>query len=448
MSQYDYDLLVIGAGSGGVRAARVAGELGKKVAVFESDRVGGTCVIRGCVPKKLLAYASQYQKAFKAAESFGWKVSAEFSWPSLIANKNKEIDRLNGIYLELLKKAGVELIPYHARFCDHHTIEANGEKYTAETILVATGGRPAYPTNIIGVEHVINSDDVFSLEKLPGSITIYGAGYVGVEFASIFNLLGVKVNLVYYDNYILNGFDHQIRKWAQEAYIDSGINVILNTSIQSISYEGSTKSYLCKTNNQPIHSDMVLFATGRKPNTDSINLRAADIETDRNGYIKVDRYQRVAGSRHIYAIGDISTTHQLTPVAIREAQLLVERLYKQSKEVVEYDHIPTAVFSQPEIAVCGLTEEQARKKYASIKCHTSSFRAMKYAMTDIYEKTFMKLIFNQKTGVLLGCHIIGADAAEMIQGFSAAMKKAVTKNNLQQTMALHPTSAEELVTMI
>ncbi|WP_395375651.1 glutathione-disulfide reductase [Marinicella sp. W31] len=445
MPQYDYDLFVIGAGSGGVRAARIAASHGKKVAICESDRVGGTCVIRGCVPKKLFVYASQYRKLFKAAESFGWQVNSQFNWADLMSNKNKEIDRLNTIYLDILAKHNVQLMTGHGKFVDQHTVEVAGECYSAQNILIATGSHPKYP-EIEGLEHVISSDDALELATLPESIIINGAGYIGIEFACIFNSLGVKVDLVYHDDLILKGFDRQIREWAQEAYQNAGINIRLDTQIHAVQPHESGSGYVCSSNQGDLTADLVMFATGRAPNTAALNLEATEVPTDAAGHIIVDQeqYTGVAG---IYAVGDVCNRYKLTPVAIKEGHLLVDRLFNDSEELPEYDHIPTAVFGQPEIASCGLTEDQAEQFCEQIQCYTSSFRAMKFAMTDIQEKTHMKLIFDEKKDLLMGCHIIGQDAAEMIQTMAVAMKKGVSKSDLKRTMALHPSSAEELVTM-
>ena len=444
-NNYTYDLFVIGAGSGGVRAARIAASHGKRVAICESDRVGGTCVIRGCVPKKLFVYASQYKKLFKAAESFGWQVNSQFNWADLMKNKNQEIDRLNKIYLSILDNNNVDLITGHGRFVDAHTVDVDGQQYTTEHILVATGSHPKYP-DIEGIEHVISSDHALELEQLPKSIIINGAGYIGVEFACIFNALGVKVDLVYHGDLILNGFDRQVREWAQQAYRDNGVNIRLGTQIHAVKPNPEGPGYVCESNKGSLTADLVMFATGRAPNTEGLDLAAADVETDSAGHIVVDQSQ-CTGTAGIYAVGDVCNRYKLTPVAIKEGHLLADRLFNGSDLFPEYDHIPTAVFGQPEIASCGLTEEQAEQYCEHINCYQSSFRAMKFSMTNIQEKTHMKLIFDESKDLLVGCHIVGQDAAEMIQTMAVAMKKGVSKSDLKRTMALHPSSAEELVTM-
>lgn len=441
--KYDYDLLVIGAGSGGVRAARIAAGYGKKVAICEGDKVGGTCVIRGCVPKKLFVYASQYNKMFKAAKTFGWDIQSKFNWQTLLQNKNDEINRLNGIYLSLLSNAGVELIKGFGSFVDPNTVNIAGEYYTAERILIATGGTPTTP-DVPGKEHIITSNEALDLAELPKSITIYGGGYIAVEFAGIFNALGVHVNLVYRGPQILRGFDDDIAAFAQLSFVDAGINVQTNTEI--IAVEESSSGFTCKTNSQDITSDVVFFATGRRANTESLNLNKIGVATKANGQVIVDRDQQT-NIKNIYAVGDVCNNDNLTPVAIREGHYLVNRLYNDDDQYPEYDFIPTTVFCQPEIGTCGLTEAQAKEQFSNIKSYTSTFRAMKYAMSEVTEKTFMKIVVNEDTDQVLGMHVCGADGGEMIQGFGVALKQGLTKKQLNRTIGIHPTSAEEFVTL-
>lgn len=440
---YDYDLLVIGAGSGGVRAARIAAGYGQRVAICESDKVGGTCVIRGCVPKKLLVYASQYQKMFKAAKSFGWNIQSEFDWPTLLSNKDDEINRLNHIYLKLLSDAGVQLLRGHGQFVDSHTIAVADKTYTAEHILIATGGSPSVP-DIPGKEHIITSNEALDLPQLPQSITINGGGYIAVEFAGIFNALGVAVNLVYRGPQILRGFDDEVAAFAQQSFQQAGIRIFTENNITAV--EKTNSGYICHSEQSAIASELVMFATGRNPNTQNLGLKSAGIETLENGQIKVDHEQRT-NLNHVYAVGDVCNHHNLTPVAIKEGHLLVNRLFKGEQHYPEYDHIPTTVFSQPEIGTCGLTETQALNKYPNIKCYTSTFRAMKYAMSEVTEKTFMKVVVNQDSDQVLGIHVVGADGGEIIQGFAVAIKQGLSKSQLNKTIGIHPTSAEELVTM-
>jgi glutathione reductase (NADPH) len=441
--KYDYDLLVIGAGSGGVRAARIAAEYGKKVAICESDQVGGTCVIRGCVPKKLFVYASQYRKMFKAAKSFGWEISSQFNWPTLLQNKNDEINRLNKIYLNLLANAGVELINGFGSFVDIHTVKINGNLHTAEKILIATGGTPTVP-DIPGKEHVITSNEALDLPQLPKSITINGGGYIAVEFAGIFNALGVEVNLVYRGQQILRGFDQEVAAFAQQSFMEAGINVMTETAITAV--EKTNSGFICKSTQQEIDSEVVFFATGRKANTAGLNLQQVGIQTKANGQVVVDKEQKTSVD-NIFAVGDVCNMDNLTPVAIREGHYLVNRLFNNGKQYPEYDFIPTTVFSQPEIGTCGMTEEQAREQHPNIKTYSSTFRAMKYAMSAVNEKTFMKIVVNEDTDQVLGMHVCGADGGEMIQGFAAALKQGLTKTKLNSTIGIHPTSAEEFVTL-
>ncbi len=440
---YDYDLLVIGAGSGGVRAARIAAGYGKKVAICESDKVGGTCVIRGCVPKKLFVYASQYKKMFKAAKTFGWDIDSQFNWPTLLKNKDDEINRLNGIYLKLLANAGVELIKGHGSFVDEHVVDIGGQHYTAENILIATGGTPTVP-DMPGSEYVITSNEALDLAELPKSITINGGGYIAVEFAGIFNALGVKVNLVYRGEQILRGFDDEVAGFAQNSFTDAGINVMTMTEITAIKKDAD--SYICESNQGDIHSDVVFFATGRKANTQSLNLAQVGVQTKPNGQVVVNKEQQT-NLPHIFAVGDVCNSDNLTPVAIREGHYLVNRLFNGGDQYAEYDYIPTTVFSQPEIGTCGLTEAEAKTQYKNIECFTSTFRAMKYAMSEVTEKTFMKIVVNTDTDQVLGMHVCGADGGEMIQGFGVAIKQGLTKTQLNSTIGIHPTSAEEFVTL-
>ena len=440
---YDYDLLVIGAGSGGVRAARIAAGHGQRVAIVEADQVGGTCVIRGCVPKKLFVYASQYNTLFKAPKAYGWDIQSQFNWASLMHNKNQEIDRLNGIYLNLLDNAGVDLLRGFGSFVDPHTVAVDGKPHTARHILIATGGIPSIP-EIPGCEHAITSNEALNLEALPESITINGGGYIAVEFAGIFNALGVTVNLVYRGSQILRGFDEELAAFAQQAFMEAGVRIMTGTEIKAV--EKTSQGYVCHANDQQIESELVLFATGREANTAGLNLSAAGVDLKANGQVVVDREQRTSVD-HIFAVGDVCNNDNLTPVAIKEGHLLVNRLYNQGREYPEYDHIPTTVFSQPEIGTCGLTEQQARSQYANISCQTSTFRAMKYAMSEVQEKTFMKLVINADTDQVLGIHVAGTDAGEIIQGFAVALKQGLSKQQLNKTIGIHPTSAEELVTM-
>jgi glutathione reductase (NADPH) len=442
----DFDLLVIGAGSGGVRSARIAASYGKKVAIFEDSEVGGTCVIRGCVPKKLLVYASSFVKTFKAASAFGWDVGQpQFNWQKLIANKDEEINRLNKIYHSLLDNSGVKLIPYHARFVDKNTVIANGKEYTAEKILIATGSTPFYP-DIKGIEYAVSSNEALSLEQLPKEITIMGAGYIAVEFASIFNSLGVKVNLVYRGDKLLRGFDEDVRNFAQDAFIKNGMNVILNSNIIEIKKDDKQFEVLMDSDICLKKQDVILCATGRIANTHNLGLENLKVNRKYNGQIQVDSEQN-CGPDSVFAVGDVCNNDNLTPVAIKEGNLLMDRWYGNGNTYIEYDYLPSTVFSQPEIGSCGFTQELAQEHFGEVVSYKSTFRAMKYAMTDIQDQTFMKLIVAKDTDLVVGCHIVGADAGETIQGFAVAIKQGITKEKLNQCIGIHPTSAEELVTM-
>ena len=443
MSKFDFDLFVIGAGSGGVRAARIAAGHGARVAICESSRVGGTCVIRGCVPKKLFVYAAQYKKMFEASKAFGWQVKSEFNWQTLLENKNTEIERLNGLYISMLAGSGVELINGYGSFVDAHTVDVAGNKYTAEKILIATGGVPSIP-NIPGKEHVITSNEALDLAELPETMTINGGGYIAVEFACIFNALGVKVNLVYRGARLLRNFDHEISTFAEQSFINAGINVMTECIITSV--EKNSDGFVVKSNCDDIQTDVVFFATGRKANTENLNLTKVGIDMEPNGQVKVAKDQSTS-LPHVYAVGDVSNQDNLTPVAIREGHYLVNRLFKDKQHYIDYDFIPTTVFSQPEIATCGLTEAQAKAQHPNIKSYTSTFRAMKYAMSEVTEKTLMKIVVNQDNDQVLGMHVCGADGGEMIQGFAVALKQGLTKSQLDSTIGIHPTSAEEFVTM-
>jgi len=442
--KYDYDLIVIGGGSGGVRAARIAGSYGKKVALCEADRLGGTCVIRGCVPKKLMVYAASYKKMFTAAKAFGWQVDSHFDWSTLLDNKDQEVNRLNKIYHDLIKNAGVTLYPHYASFVDKHTVKVGEKTISAKHIIIAVGGLPQMP-EMPGIEHAINSNQALDLPKLPKSMVIYGGGYIAVEFAGIFNALGVAVTLVYRGPQLLRGFDDDVAQFAQQSFMDAGIKVKTDTRIKAIEKQGNV--YHCISHkDEPITSECVFFATGRTPNTQGLNLEEIGVQTEDNGRIKVNDEQ-ATNIQHIFAVGDVSNFDQLTPVAIKEGHLLVDRLYKGSSRKMEYDNIPSTVFSMPEIGRCGLTESEACEYYQHVKCYTSTFRAMKFAMSEVTEKTFMKVIVCEDSDKVLGMHVVGTDAGEIIQGFAVAIKQGLTRSQLQKTIGIHPTSAEELVTI-
>ncbi|MAZ76862.1 MAG: glutathione-disulfide reductase [Micavibrio sp.] len=446
MANYDYDYFVIGAGSGGVRSSRIAAGHGAKVGIAESTALGGTCVNIGCVPKKLFAYASDFGPSFDDAKGYGWSMdNVSFDWNTLIENKNKEISRLNGIYEGILERAGVELIRGYARFIDDHTLDIDGKTVTAEKILIATGGKPRRP-NYEGAEHAIVSDDAFYLKELPKHVVIEGAGYIAVEFAHIFHGMGAKVTVIYRGDSILRGFDAQISDFLANEMKKQGINIELGTNIIKIT-DKNDKKYVKTDKNNNIECDLVLSAIGRVPYTQDLRLENANIAYKDNGQIIVNEdYQ--TNVPNIYAAGDVTDRVNLTPVALAEGHVLADRLFNnQPDRAVSYDNIPTAVFSNPQIGTVGLSEEDARNKYSNIKCFTSDFKPMVHTLSGRDERTFMKVIVDQDTDIVVGVHICGRDAAEMTQALGIAVNCGATKADFDRTIGIHPTSAEEFVTM-
>ncbi|WP_136476856.1 glutathione-disulfide reductase [Pseudomonas sp. DG56-2] len=444
---YDFDLFVIGAGSGGVRAARFAAGFGKKVAVAESRYLGGTCVNVGCVPKKLLVYGAHFSDDFEQAAGFGWSLEdAQFDWGQLIANKNREIERLNGIYRNLLVNSGVTLLEGHAKLADAHTVEVDGQRYTAEHILVATGGWPQIP-DIPGKELAISSNEAFFLKELPKRVLVVGGGYIAVEFAGIFQGLGAKTTLLYRGDMFLRGFDGAVRTHLKEELEKRGMELQFNSDIQRIERQddGSLKATL-KDGSEHV-ADCVFYATGRRPMLDNLGLENTGVELDSRGFIRVDDlYQTTEPS--ILAIGDVIGRVQLTPVALAEGMAVVRRLFKPEQyRPVDYQNIPTAVFSQPPIGTVGLTEEQALEQGHNVQVFESRFRPMKLTLTDIQEKTLMKLVVDADTDRVLGCHMVGPEAGEIIQGLGIALKAGATKQQFDETIGVHPTAAEEFVTL-
>ncbi|WP_296818075.1 glutathione-disulfide reductase [Brevundimonas sp.] len=448
MTQYDYDLFVIGAGSGGVRAARLASLLGKRVGVAEEHRVGGTCVIRGCVPKKFMVYASDFAHEFEVAKGYGWTVEEpSFDWPKFIETKDVEIARLSGIYVANLAKAGVELVHSKARLKDAHTVELldKGLTVTADKILIATGGRPWVPKDVPGLEHAITSDAAFHLPELPKRILITGGGYIAVEFAGIFAGLGAETTLIYRGPNILRGFDDDVRAHLADQIQKRGVRVILGCQHKAIE---KVEGGLCNVldNGMRIETDVVMFATGREPYVDGLGLETAGVELNERGAIRVDDYSKTTAD-NIWAVGDVTDRVNLTPVAIREAVAFVETVFKDNPSTMDYANIPTAVFSQPPVGTVGLTEAEARKAHGRIDVYLSRFRPMRYAFVGGEERMLMKIIVDAESDRLLGVHIVGPDAAEIIQLAAVAVKAGLTKAQWDSTCALHPTVAEELVTM-
>lgn len=445
MANYDYDLFVIGAGSGGVRAARMSASFGARVAIAEDRYYGGTCVNVGCVPKKLFVYASHFREDFEIARSFGWSMSdIRFNWQQLIQNKNAEIKRLNGVYERILDDAGVTIIDGRASLLDQHTVEINGKRITSERILVATGGWPSVP-DIPGKEHVITSNEAFFLDALPKKIVIVGGGYIAVEFAGIFHGLGVDTTLVYRGPLFLRGFDRDLRRHLADEMQGRGIKLLFDTNIDSVKKEdGQFK--ITYTNETRDSSDLVMYATGRAPNTADLGLEKVGVKLNDKGAIVVnEKYQSSVES--IYAIGDVTDRVNLTPVALAEGMVLARTLYNQQSGLVDYNGIPTCIFSQPNLGTVGLTEEQARERYNDIDIYKSSFKPMKMSFMQSDEETFMKLVVEKTTDRVVGVHMLGPDAGEIIQGMSIAMKAEATKSQFDATIGIHPTAAEEFVTM-
>ena len=447
MNSFDYDLFVIGAGSGGVRAGRLAAELGAKVAIAEEYRVGGTCVIRGCVPKKLLVYGGRYGSAFADARNFGWTYdNLRLDWPRLIGNVRREVDRLNGIYTRTLEKAGVHIILDCAVLEDPHTVRlANGEApIRAKTILIATGGHPMIP-KLPGSEHFISSNDCFQLEQLPESIVIVGAGYIGMEFASIFAGLGVKVSVIHRGDQVLRNFDANLRDGLAEALRKRGIDIRINTDIARIEKEAESYRVHCKSGDS-LQAGLVMAATGRLPNTMGLGLDKAGVDLGWNGHVVVNEFSR-SSIDNIYAVGDVTDRVNLTPVAIHEATAFAETVFNDRATPVDHTTIPTAVFSDPEIGTVGLSEEAAREMGHVVDIYKIAFRPLKYTLAGHDEKMLMKLVVDMESQKVLGCHILGPDAAEIVQMGAIALKMGATKAQFDATMALHPSAAEELVTL-
>lgn len=445
---YDFDLFVIGAGSGGVRAARFAAGYGARVAVAESRYLGGTCVNVGCVPKKLLVYGAHFAEDFEQAQGFGWSLSAEakFDWPTLIANKNREIERLNGIYRNLLVNNGVTLLEGHARLLDEHSVELGGRRYSARHILIATGGWPHIP-EIPGHEHAIGSNEAFFLEQLPKRVLVVGGGYIAVEFASIFHGLGAQTSLLYRRELFLRGFDGAVRQHLREELSKRGLDLQFNSDIERIDKQpdGSLKATL--KDGRALSADCIFYATGRRPMLDNLGLENTAVELDERGYIKVDEhYQTSAPS--IMALGDVIGRVQLTPVALAEGMAVARRLFKPEEyRKVDYRTIPTAVFSLPNIGTVGLSEEQARAEGYRVEVYESRFRPMKLTLTECQERTLMKLVVDADSDRVLGCHMVGPEAGEIVQGLAVALKAGATKQIFDETIGVHPTAAEEFVTM-
>lgn len=447
MAEYDYDLFVIGAGSGGVRAARMAAALGKRVAVAEDRYLGGTCVNVGCVPKKLFVYGAHYSEDFHDAGAFGWQYEGgpKFDWATLRDNKDREIERLNGIYGNLLDNAGAELIDGHASLVDANTVRVNDKNYSAENILIATGGWPFVP-DFPGSEHVITSNEIFYLEKFPQQAIVVGGGYIAVEFAGILNGLGAETDLVYRRDLFLRGFDHDVREFVRDEVSKKGVRLNFNADIESVEKleDGRLRAQL--NNGKSLEADVILYATGRKPKVEGLGLENAGVATGKDGAILIDEHFQT-NVPSVYALGDVVGRIQLTPVALAEGMTLVRYLYQNDRTVLDYNLIPTAVFCQPNIGTVGITEEQAREQGFDVDIYRSSFRPLKHTLSGSEERTLMKMIVDKATDKVLGVHMVGADAGEIMQGIAIALKAGATKAVFDQTIGIHPTAAEEFVTM-
>lgn len=446
MSTYDFDLFTIGAGSGGVRASRLAASSGARVAVAEKRHLGGTCVNLGCVPKKLFSYAGHFADDFEDAGPYGWNVGeADFDWARLVENKNREISRLNGIYENLLVNAGVKIIEGHARFIDPHTVEVGEKRYTAEKILIATGSWPSVPP-IPGAELAVSSNEMFHLKQFPKRVVIAGGGYIAVEFAGIMHGMGAEVVLVHRGPMVLRGFDEDIRKALTEAMGARGIDMRMSTTVERVSRQDDETLELGLSDGRTVSGDLALAAVGRHPNTQNLGIENAGVNLDKNGAVIVDDYFRT-NQPHIFALGDIINRVTLTPVALSEAVAFVETQFRQREIIVDYDNIPSAVFSHPPIGTVGLTEDRARDRFGEVDVYESGFRALKNTVSGRAERTYLKMIVDPKTDRVLGCHMIGPDAPEIIQGVAVALKAGATKTHFDSTVGIHPTSAEELVTL-
>jgi glutathione reductase (NADPH) len=455
---YDYDLFVIGAGSGGLAASKRAASYGAKVAIAEYDLVGGTCVIRGCVPKKLMVYASHFPSLFESAAGYGWKVGdTQLDWEKFITSIDTEVRRLSALHINFLERAGVELIQSRASLIDEHTIEVDGRKVTADKILIAVGGRPTKP-DIPGMEYAITSNEIFHLKEKPQHIAIIGAGYIGSEFACIMRGLGCEVTQIIRGDMILKGFDEDIRTGIQEGMINHGIGMLKSTEVISVEQTSQGLKLSLSGEQQPIIADVLLVATGRVPNVEGLGLDKAGVnlvpsEVEGHGYgtmnaIAVNEYSQTNHS-HIFAVGDVTDRINLTPVAIGEGRAFADSEYGDMKRVFSHENVATAVFTSPEAATVGLTEAEAKEKFGDdkIKIYRTRFRPMFYTLPQQEERTMMKLIVNAQTDTVLGAHMVGDYAAEIIQGVAIAVKMGATKKDFDATVGIHPSAAEEFVTM-
>jgi glutathione reductase (NADPH) len=447
MAKYDYDLFVIGAGSGGVRCARMSANYGARVAIAEERYLGGTCVNVGCIPKKLFAYAAHFHEDFGDAAGFGWTVGKPgFDWATLVGNKNAEIARLNGIYRRLLEGAGCKLYEHRAAVKDPHTVEVGGETVTAANILVATGGWPVVP-DFPGNEHVVTSNEAFYLPKLPERIIVVGGGYIAVEFAGIFHGLGVKTTQLYRGGLFMRGFDIDVRKHLAQEMRRKGLDLRFDADIAKIEKREDRTLLATLKDGGTVEADLVMYATGRAPNSRGIGLESCGVEMRDNGAVAVDETFRTT-CPSIWALGDVTDRLQLTPVAISEAMVLSHNLFRTGpKKTMTYDNIATAVFSQPPVGTVGLTEDEARAAFDGVDIYRSTFRALKNTLSGNAEQTLMKLVVDRASDRVVGCHMVGPEAGEITQGLAVALKCGATKAQFDATVGIHPTAAEEFVTM-
>jgi glutathione reductase (NADPH) len=443
---FDFDLFTIGGGSGGVRASRVSATYGARVAIAESDRFGGTCVNVGCIPKKLFAYAAHFREDFEIAAGYGWILSEpRFDWQRLLANKDREITRLNGVYERILSLAGVEILRGRATVAGPQAVEVDGRRYTARHILVATGGWPQVPA-IPGREHAITSNEAFHLERLPRRVLLVGGGYVAVEFASIYNGLGVETTLVYRRNRVLRSFDAELGERLGEEMREKGVAMRFGVEVAAIERRPDGALEATLTDGTRVETDLVFFATGRRPNSANLGLEAAGVQLDAEGAVRVDRYSKTSVDT-IYAIGDVTNRLNLTPVATAEAMWLARTLFRNEPTPVDHENVATAIFSDPNVATVGLSEEAARARFGAVDVYKTSFRALKLTMTEKKERTFMKLVVDRASQKVVGAHMVGPEAGEIIQGIAIAVKLGATKAQFDATIGIHPTAAEEFVTL-
>lgn len=446
MADYDVDLFVIGGGSGGVRAARMAGQRGVRVGIAEAAALGGTCVNVGCIPKKLYSYAAEYRAAFEESHGFGWRTTGapQLDWAALKRNRAQEITRLNGVYEGLLTNAGVRLLRGRATLEDAHTVVVDGARVRAERLLIATGGWPVVP-EIVGRELVVTSNEMFDLATFPARLLVVGGGYIACEFASIFNGLGSRVTQLYRGAQVLRGFDDDVRHFLQAEMTKAGVDVRLNADLRGV-VRTAAGLQATLVSGEILEVDQVLYATGRAPNVHGLDLEGAGVRVDARGAIVVnDQYQSSVPS--IFALGDVIDRIQLTPVALAEAMVLVDRLFGSGARAMSYELIPTAVFTHPSIGTVGLSETEARKRYERVQVYRSEFRPLKHTLSGSSERSMMKLIVDDASDRVVGLHMVGAEAGEIVQGFAVALKAGATKADFDGTVGIHPTSAEEFVTM-